>query len=185
MYCSACGQALAAGETICPQCGRPVAVPIPPVPGLQFELENYAGKVKALAVVWLIFAGISLLVGTVGMIFANAILSGNFGPFAHGPWAHGPWMYGPWMQHDWRHDVPPPLWLAPLVVHLIWIAVLSWSALAFAAGWGLLQRTGWGRILAIIAAFLCLLKFPFGTALGIWTLVILLGYRNTTLYHQL
>jgi hypothetical protein len=28
------------------------------------------------------------------------------------------------------------------------------------------------------AAFLSLLKFPFGTAIGIWTLVVLLGYRN-------
>jgi len=24
-----------------------------------------------------------------------------------------------------------------------------------------------------------------GTALGIWTLIVLLGYRNTTLYEQL
>jgi hypothetical protein len=38
---------------------------------------------------------------------------------------------------------------------------------------------------AIVAAFLSLLKFPFGTALGIWTLVMLLGYRNTTLYQTL
>jgi hypothetical protein len=30
-----------------------------------------------------------------------------------------------------------------------------------------------------------LLKFPVGTALGIWTLVILMGYRNATLYDQL
>jgi hypothetical protein len=27
-----------------------------------------------------------------------------------------------------------------------------------------------------------ILKFPFGTALAIWTLVTLMGYRNTTLY---
>jgi hypothetical protein len=38
---------------------------------------------------------------------------------------------------------------------------------------------------AIVAAFLSLLKFPFGTALGIWTLITLLGYRNSTLYSQL
>jgi len=29
------------------------------------------------------------------------------------------------------------------------------------------------------------LRFPLGTVLGIWTLVLLLGYRNTTLYDQL
>jgi hypothetical protein len=40
-------------------------------------------------------------------------------------------------------------------------------------------------VVAIVAAVLSLLKFPFGTALGIWTLVVLLGYQNTTLYEQL
>ncbi len=40
----------------------------------------------------------------------------------------------------------------------------------------------WGRIVAIVAAFLSLLKFPFGTAIGIWTLVVLLGYSNARLY---
>jgi hypothetical protein len=37
-----------------------------------------------------------------------------------------------------------------------------------------------------VAAFLNLFKFvPIGTALGIWTLVVLMGYRNQTLYEQL
>ena len=39
--------------------------------------------------------------------------------------------------------------------------------------------------MAIVVAILSLIKFPFGTALGIWTLVVLIGYRNTTLYEQL
>jgi hypothetical protein len=59
------------------------------------------------------------------------------------------------------------------------------AGLALVAGWGLMERSEWGRIVAIVAAFLSILKFPFGTALGIWTLVMLLGYRNTTLYDQL
>ncbi len=185
MYCSGCGRALEAGQNVCPQCGRPVAVPIPPVPGLAFELENYAGKVKALAVVWLIYAGLSLLLGIAGVIFAHAFLSGNFGPWAHGPWAHAPWMYGPWANGPWRHNAPNPLWLGPLILPFVWLAVVVRVGLALAAGWGLLQRAGWGRIVAIIAAILALLKFPLGTALGIWTLVMLLGYRNSSLYEQL
>jgi len=40
-------------------------------------------------------------------------------------------------------------------------------------------------VVAIVAAFLNHLKSPFVTAHGIWTLVMLLGYRNTTLYDQL
>ena len=48
-----------------------------------------------------------------------------------------------------------------------------------------MERTQWGRVIAIVAAVFSLLKFPLGTALGIWTLVTLLGYRNTSLYEQL
>ena len=48
-----------------------------------------------------------------------------------------------------------------------------------------MQHAPWGRGVAIVAGFLTLLKFPFGTALGIWTLVTLMGYRNATLYDQL
>lgn len=77
------------------------------------------------------------------------------------------------------------MWLGPAFFHFIWVIVLVRCGLAFAAGWGLLHREPWGRVVAIVAAILSLLKFPFGTALGIWTLVLLLGYRNTTLYEQL
>jgi hypothetical protein len=59
------------------------------------------------------------------------------------------------------------------------------TGLALVAAWGLLERTRWGRIFAIIVAILSLVKFPFGTALGIWTLVVLLGFRNSMLYQQI
>jgi hypothetical protein len=41
-------------------------------------------------------------------------------------------------------------------------------------GWGLLAGKEWARILVIVLGILHLLNFPFGTALGIYTLVILL-----------
>jgi uncharacterized membrane protein (DUF2068 family) len=73
----------------------------------------------------------------------------------------------------------------PALLHLIWVMLLLRSALAFAAGFGLMEHTQWGRLVAIVAAILCLIKIPFGTAMGIWTLVMLLGYRNSSLYDQL
>ena len=42
-----------------------------------------------------------------------------------------------------------------------------------ALGYGLLTRRPWGRTLALIAGILTLFKFPLGTALGIYTLVVL------------
>jgi hypothetical protein len=41
------------------------------------------------------------------------------------------------------------------------------------AGWGLLQRRAWARILGIVVAVLNLFNVPIGTALGIYTLYVL------------
>jgi hypothetical protein len=137
---------------------------------LQFQLESYAGKVKALSLVWFAYSAFSLLMGMAGLSFAHAFLSNHFGNWSHGPWGDGP---------------GPQEWLGPAILHFIWVAIIIRSALAFFAGWGLHERSQWGRVVAIVAAILSLIKFPFGTALGIWTLVVLLGYRNTSLYEQL
>ena len=170
MFCSGCGQALGAGQTFCPQCGRPVvATAVPPIPGIQFEIQSYAGKVKALSTVWFIYAAFSFLVGVAGLTFAHAFFSNRFGDWGHGPWSNG----------------PGPEFFGPMIIGFGWSILIVRSGLALVAAWGLLERTQWGRIVAIVAAFLSLLKFPIGTALGIWSLVVLLGYRNTTLYEQL
>ena len=170
MFCSGCGLALVPGQGFCPQCGRPVAPAVPPVPGLQFQLESYAGKVKALGILWLVWAALSLAFGVVGLTFAKAFLFGHFGPWMNGPWAHGPL---------------PPEWLGSAIMQFAWVILLVRSGLALAAGWGLMERAQWGRVMAIVAAFFNVLKFPFGTALGVWTLILLLGYRNATLYDDL
>ncbi len=170
MFCSGCGQGLAPGQAVCPQCGRPVAPPIPPVPNLEFQLHNYAGRVKALSIVWFVYGGLSLAFGFAGLAFAGAFFHGNFGPWAHGPWGGGPM---------------GPMWFWPALLRFGWVFIVARSALALVAGWGLMERTSWGRIVAIIAGILSLLRIPIGTALGIWTLVTLLGYRNTSLYDQL
>jgi hypothetical protein len=41
------------------------------------------------------------------------------------------------------------------------------------AGWGLLQRRNWARILGIVVAVLNLFNVPIGTALGVYTLWVL------------
>jgi hypothetical protein len=139
--------------------------------------------VKALAVVWFVYAGFSLLLGVLGLAFAHAILFGHFLSGHFGLWSFGPSTgdghFVPWA------GCPMPMWFWPVLVSFAWVFLGLRSVLAVVAGWGLLTHSQWGRIVAIVAAFLSLLKFPFGTALGIWTLVTLLGYRNSTLYEQL
>jgi hypothetical protein len=63
--------------------------------------------------------------------------------------------------------------LRPLI-GIIGALVLAKGAAGFLAGWGLLQREPWARILTIVLAFLSLINIPFGTALGIYTLWVLL-----------
>jgi len=50
------------------------------------------------------------------------------------------------------------------------------------AGYGLLKYKSWARILAIILAILNLILFPIGTALGIYTLVIMFNEETKTLF---
>jgi hypothetical protein len=144
-----------------------VAPPAPPVPGYQFQLEGYAGKVRVLAILWFVYAGLSLLLGFAGLTIMKTFFMGGFGPWMH------------------MHGAVPPVWVLPALVRFVWIVLSLRAVLAVIAGWGLLEHTQWGRIVAIIAAFLSLIKFPLGTALGVWTLIMLLGYRNSMLYQQL
>jgi hypothetical protein len=170
MFCSGCGQALVQGQPFCTQCGRPVAPIVPPVPGIEFQLEQYAGKIRALSIVWFLYAAYSLLKGLAGLTIAQAFFSNHFGN-----WGHGPWSYGSM----------PPEWLGQAIFHVVWVGVMIRVCLALVAAWGLHERTQWGRIVAIVSAVLNLLHPLIGTALGIWTLVVLLGYQNSSLYEQL
>ena len=54
-----------------------------------------------------------------------------------------------------------------VIVALV-VAVLSLPNLI--AGWGLLKRKSWSRILAIVIGAISLLSIPVGTMLGIYTL---------------
>lgn len=165
MFCSACGIAIAPGQNICPQCGRPVLPVVPaPVPGIQFEVEKFRSNIEALSVVWFVYAGVTLLFGFAKLTFAKAFFSGGFGPWMHG-------------------SMPP--WFFPMALQFAWIGIIVRAALAVVAGWALMEHQEWGRIVAIVIAILSLIHPLLGTALGIWTLVMLLGYRNSTLYEQL
>ncbi len=53
------------------------------------------------------------------------------------------------------------------------------------AAWGLLQRQPWGRTMAIVAAIIALFSLPFGTALGIYTLWLLIPSNSEEEYRRL
>jgi hypothetical protein len=127
-------------------------------------LDVVERRVDALGVAWLVYAGLILLTGAAGMTIARHFMEG------HGTWA-GPHWHGPFL----------PLFF----LRLGWFAILGRAALAAAAGWGLLQKQSWARYAAIVAAILSLIHLPFGTAIGIWTLAVLLNGRNAAGYHAM
>jgi len=53
------------------------------------------------------------------------------------------------------------------------------------AGWGLLTHQPWGRMFAIVIGCLKLIDFPFGTALGIYTLAVLASQGAEDEYQRL
>ena len=52
------------------------------------------------------------------------------------------------------------------------------------AGIGLLRRAGWGRILALVVAFLSLINFPIGTAIGAYAIWVLLQSEAEIFFRQ-
>ncbi len=51
-------------------------------------------------------------------------------------------------------------------------------------GWGLLNRAEWARIGAVILGILNLLYFPFGTALAVYTFVIMFDKETVAMFQR-
>jgi len=77
---------------------------------------------------------------------------------------------------------------APIILRTIGIiigiiaAVLSIPKII--AGIGLMRRQEWGRILTLIVSFLAILNFPLGTALAVYSFVILVKEETIQLFKK-
>ena len=58
------------------------------------------------------------------------------------------------------------------------------AVLGIITAWGLLERQPWARMLAIVFGCFSLLDMPFGTALGVYTLWVLLPAATDEEYRQ-
>jgi uncharacterized membrane protein (DUF2068 family) len=63
--------------------------------------------------------------------------------------------------------------------------LLAGAVVGIVAGWGLLERKPWARMLAIVLGCFSLLDMPFGTALGIYTLWVLLPAGSEEEYRRM
>jgi hypothetical protein len=71
------------------------------------------------------------------------------------------------------------------VMRIVGGLFLAGAVLGIVAGWGLLERQPWARTLAIVLGCFSLLGMPFGTALGIYTLWVLLPAKSEQEYRQI
>jgi hypothetical protein len=160
MVCQACGAPVAEGVHFCSKCGAQV-VAAPPMyaqPPMPMYMSRVQRNLQTLGVLWCVLGVYRVVSGLIGILFLRAFTTHNFGDDG--------WMFG----GHWHGPFTPMMgafW--PVIV----VATIVTVALALVTGYSLMTRRPWGRILAIVAAILALLKFPLGTALGIYTLWVL------------
>jgi hypothetical protein len=161
MVCQACGTPIAESVRFCSKCGAQVVTPQPMYaqPPMPMYLPRVHRHLQTLGILWCVLGVYRVVRGLIGMIFFRAFTTHNFG-------------YDAWMFGGRFHGPFPPMWMAGLWP-MIAVATIFTAALALVAGYGLLNRAPWGRTVAIIAAIFALIRFPIGTALGIYTLWVL------------
>jgi hypothetical protein len=69
-----------------------------------------------------------------------------------------------------------------LVATWVSIFLAVFSAPEIIGGIGLLKRKEWGRILVLVVSFFNLINFPLGTALGVYSFIILLKEETILLF---
>jgi hypothetical protein len=155
MFCDGCGSAVQPGQAFCSRCGRQIV-------GTVTVMQPRPGRVQShthlLGIIWLAISAFNTIAGVVLYILANTL-------FAH--------------MRDF--GAPQGGFLRPLL-SVIGIFVLAKAAFGFIAGWGLLQREPWARILTLVLGFISLFHVPFGTAVGVYTLWVLLPVQSEEEY---
>ena len=120
--------------------------------------SRLAGHIRLLAILW--FAASAL------RLFPGMVLLAMFG-------GH---------HNFFPPDVP---FFVPALLRLAGTLFIGGAAIGLLTGWGLLDRQPWARILAVVLACFSLLDVPFGTALGIYTLWVLLPAQSEEEYRQI
>jgi hypothetical protein len=158
MFCTRCGRQVADNENFCPGCGntmRSAGTATPLMP----KQNRIAGHIRLLGILWLAVSAFRMLPG----IIITTMMESGF-PFRG------------------DHDVPP---FVPKLLEMMGGMLITMAVVGMIVGVGLLMRKSWARIFAIVVAILGLIDMPFGTALGIYTLWVLLPAESETEYRQM
>jgi hypothetical protein len=155
MFCNRCGTELQPDFVACPKCGRRVGDPVRAL--AQSRLERH---LQTLGILWMAISAVFLIPAFGLMVFGRGI-------------------------HLVIHDRNPLPNLFPLFMYIAGGSLLILAAGGVCVGLGLIQRQPWARIVAIVLGVLALFHPPFGTALGIYTLWVLLADEHGDEYRYL
>ena len=148
----------------CHACGSPIGANQPfcsacgtsvGVPPVRYS--RVSQHIRILAFLWIGFGALCLL-PALGFL--------GFWPFLH--------------RFVW--DIPLPF--VHLIHFVMGLAIVIGMA-GIAAGWGLIEHQSWARPLALVLGILSLFKVPVGTALGIYTLWVLMPRESEEEYRYL
>ena len=156
MYCDRCGTQVEQGQHFCHTCGRSFATQNP----APYQPNRVASNIRTLGIFWIIYSVLHLIPGVILFFVSMGI-----------PWVH------------WHMDIEELF--AGAVLSTIGGLLSLASVLGVIAGWGLLDRRPWARMFAIVLGCLALLNIPFGTALGVFTLYVLLSEASEREYREL
>lgn len=158
MFCNNCGTQLPDNAGFCSKCGRQVvgaAAPVAFAP-VRSRLSKHLG---VLALLWVVYSILRVVAG------CTVLFVGSF-----------------FMPHIFTFGWPFPHAFVPGLITGIGAGILVIGILGVAAGWGLWQREPWARMVALVLGVISLLHFPLGTALGIYTLWVLLPNDSAAEY---
>jgi hypothetical protein len=155
MFCNRCGTETQAGFVVCPKCGRRMGDAVDAV--AQSRLERH---LHTLGILWMVIGGLFLIPALGLMVFGQGV-------------------------HFMVHEREPWPGLFELLLYVAGSSLVILAAGGICVGLGLMQKAPWARTAAIILGVLALFHPPFGTALGVYSLWVLLADQRGEEYRYL
>ena len=147
MFCNQCGTTLQPDYNLCPKCGAPSRTFGPMIVQRQDRLQRH---LRTLGTLWIIVGVLFLIPAAILLTLGSTV-------------------------HFVLRGEPFVRFFGPLVLAMIGSSLLILAAGGICVGWGLMQRQSWARVAAIVLGILALFHPPIGSALGIYTLWVLLA----------
>jgi len=158
MFCDACGNALQPDQSFCSKCGKQIVGGGAFVPSMRGRVQQH---VHLVGILWLAISAFNVVGGLILIVVGNTL-------FPH--------------LHEMGAPQDVPTGFLSTLVSSFGIIILAKAACGFLAGWGLMHREPWARVLALVLAFISLFNVPFGTAVGVYTMWVMLPGQSQEEY---